>query len=100
MVMYMHSIQMELALRRRILIFYCRAGVVFTNAHSSASVCAPTRYALLTGNHVYRGRNPGGTWDHFSGSQILPDQQTIADVLKGLAIPLHSSGKAILVPRF
>ena len=30
-------------------------GVVFTHAHSSASVCAPTRYAILTGNHVYRG---------------------------------------------
>ena len=29
--------------------FLLEKGVVFTNAHSSASVCAPTRYALLTG---------------------------------------------------
>ena len=62
--------------------FLLQTGVVFTNAHSSASVCAPTRYALLTGNHVYRGRNLGGTWDHFSGSQIVLNQKTIADVLR------------------
>lgn len=80
--------------------FLLEAGVVFTNAHSSASVCAPTRYALLTGNHVYRGRNPGGTWDHFSGSQILPDQQTIADVLKGVGYSTAFFGKSHLGSTF
>ena len=29
-----------------------KQGVTFTHAHSSASVCAPTRYALLAGNHA------------------------------------------------
>ena len=80
--------------------FLLETGVVFANAHSSASVCAPTRYALLTGNHVYRGRNPGGTWDHFSGSQILPDQQTIADVLKGAGYSTAFFGKSHLGSRF
>jgi len=56
-------------------------GANFINAHSSASVCAPTRYAILTGNHVYRGRNAMGTWPPFSGSQILKHQQTLASLL-------------------
>ena len=60
-------------------------GANFMNAHSSASVCAPTRYALLTGNRVYRGSNPMGTWPAFGGSQILPGQKTLADLL-------HSEG--------
>ena len=75
-------------------------GVTFTNAHSSASVCAPTRYALLTGNHVYRGRNPGGTWGHFSGSQILHDQQTLADVLRHAGYKTAFFGKSHLGSRF
>ena len=75
-------------------------GVVFTNAHSSASVCAPTRYALLTGNHVYRGRNPGGTWGHFSGSQIVSGQQTLADVLSRAGYSTAFFGKSHLGSTF
>jgi arylsulfatase A-like enzyme len=73
-----------------------KTGITFTQAHSSASVCAPTRYALLTGNHVYRGKNPGGTWDHFSGSQILSGQQTIADVLRAAGYRTAFFGKGHL----
>ena len=75
-------------------------GLTFTHAHSSASVCAPTRYALLTGNHVYRGRNPGGTWDHFSGSQILPGQQTIPDMLRTAGYHTAFFGKSHLGGKF
>jgi len=57
-------------------------GLSFVNAHSSASVCAPSRYALLTGNRVYRGRKPMGSWAPFDGSQILKGQMTIADMLR------------------
>ena len=72
------------------------SGVTFSQAHSSASVCAPTRYALLTGNHVYRGRLPGGTWSHFAGSQILSGQQTIADRLRGAGYTTAFFGKGHL----
>ena len=75
-------------------------GVTFTQAHSSASVCAPTRYALLTGNHVYRGRLPGGTWSHFDGSQILPGQQTIADRLRDAGYATAFFGKGHLGSTF
>lgn len=80
--------------------FLLEEGVVFTNAHSSASVCAPTRYALLTGNHVYRGRKPGGTWDHFSGSQIVLNQKTIADVLRPAGYSTAFFGKSHLGSTF
>ena len=75
-------------------------GLTFTHAHSSASVCAPTRYALLTGNHVYRGRNPGGTWGHFSGSQILSGQQTLADMLRTAGYRTAFFGKGHLGAKF
>ena len=75
-------------------------GLTFTQAHSSASVCAPTRYALLTGNHVYRGRLPGGTWSHFQGSQILPGQQTIADQLRDAGYTTAFFGKGHLGSTF
>lgn len=57
-------------------------GVCFTHAHSSSSVCAPSRYSLLTGNHAYRGTRPMGTWKTFCNSQIRPGQRTLADVLR------------------
>lgn len=75
-------------------------GVTFTHAHSSASVCAPTRYALLTGNHVYRGRLSGGTWSHFQGSQIKEGQQTVADALKTVGYATAFFGKGHLGSTF
>ena len=36
-------------------------GVRFTDAHSSASKCAPSRYSLITGNYQWRGRSGWGT---------------------------------------
>ncbi|MCG8448799.1 MAG: sulfatase-like hydrolase/transferase [Pirellulales bacterium] len=61
---------------------FVKDGAYFVHAHSSSSVCAPSRYALLTGNHVYRGTQPMGTWGMFCPSQIKPGQRTIADVLR------------------
>lgn len=57
-------------------------GVSFQHAHSPAAVCAPTRYALLTGNHVYRGRLASGTWSPDLPSQILQGQETLGDRLQ------------------
>lgn len=31
-------------------------GMIFTDAHSGASVCTPTRYGLLTGRYAWRTR--------------------------------------------
>jgi Arylsulfatase A and related enzymes len=31
-------------------------GLLFTDGHSSASTCTPSRYSLLTGSHAFRGK--------------------------------------------
>jgi arylsulfatase A len=33
-----------------------KEGVIFTDAHTSSSVCSPSRYALLTGRYNWRTR--------------------------------------------
>ena len=38
-------------------------GMRFTDAHSPAALCAPSRFSLLTGSHPYRNGRAGGTWD-------------------------------------
>jgi arylsulfatase A len=57
-------------------------GISFTDAHTSAAKCAPSRYSLITGNYQWRGREAWGTWEYKGGSQILPGQETMAGLLK------------------
>jgi arylsulfatase A len=57
-------------------------GMVFTDAHSAAGTCAPSRYSVLTGNYPWRGRKPGGTWRYNEPCQILDHQETIGTLLK------------------
>ena len=33
-------------------------GMLFTDAHSPAALCAPSRYSLLTGSYPYRNGRP------------------------------------------
>lgn len=40
-----------------------REGVRFTDAHSPAALCAPSRFSLLTGSSPYRNGRPGGSWN-------------------------------------
>lgn len=38
-------------------------GMRFTDAHSPAALCAPSRFSLLTGSYPYRNGRPEGSWD-------------------------------------
>ena len=38
-------------------------GMTFTDSHSGASVCTPTRYGLLTGRYAWRTRLQNGVFD-------------------------------------
>ena len=69
-------------------------GVRFTNAHASASVCVPSRMAILTGRYPFRfGRGSnGGPWG-FIGLQLKKTQFTIARMLQGAGYRTACIGK-------
>jgi len=58
-----------------------RAGMMFTDAHTTAALCAPTRYSVITGNYPWRGRRPGGTWRWDEPPQFLEGQLTSGHLL-------------------
>lgn len=56
-------------------------GMLFTDAHSGAAVCSPTRYGLLTGRHFLR--RPGWIKGILNRCLIDDDQLTVAEMLQG-----------------
>ena len=59
-----------------------RMGVTFKDAHSS-SICAPSRYMLLSGNYAHRGFRPNGSWGFYENrNQFLDRQRSIAELLR------------------
>jgi len=57
-----------------------RHGVRFTDGHTSASVCTPSRYALLTGR--YHWRDFHGIVRSFGASVFQPQQLTLPEMLR------------------
>ncbi|VGO13147.1 Arylsulfatase [Pontiella desulfatans] len=57
-------------------------GMVFTDAHSSSSVCTPTRYGILTGRYNWRSKLQKSVLWGFSQPLIAPDRLTVAGFLK------------------
>lgn len=57
-------------------------GVQFTDAHTSSSVCTPTRYGILTGRYNWRSTLKKGVLDGYSKELISPKTKTIAGFLK------------------
>lgn len=76
-----------------------REGMRFTDAHTAAALCAPTRYTVATGNYTWRGRLPGGTWGWNQPQQFMPGQKTVGHLLQeagyrtGLFGKLHYGGE-------
>ena len=56
-------------------------GMVFTDAHSSSSVCTPTRYSVLTGRYHWRTKLQSGVLGGFSPPLIAEDRLTVAGFL-------------------
>lgn len=69
-----------------------RQGVRFTNMHSSAATCTPSRYALLTGEYAWR-REGTGIAAGDAGSIIRPERFTLADVFKSAGYQTGVVGK-------
>ena len=57
-------------------------GMTFTDAHSSSSVCTPTRYSILTGRYNWRTRLQKQVLMGFDPPLIAPDRPTVAGLLK------------------
>jgi arylsulfatase A len=57
-------------------------GMNFTDAHTTSSVCTPTRYGLLTGRYNWRTKLQQGVLGGLSPPLIEPGRMTIAGLLK------------------
>ncbi|MFD2725178.1 sulfatase-like hydrolase/transferase [Hyunsoonleella rubra] len=67
-----------------------KSGVVFTDAHVSATVCAPSRAGLITGKYQQRfGFEANGT----GGIGLSDDVVTMADVFKTNGYNTYALGK-------
>jgi len=58
------------------------AGMIFTDAHSSSSVCTPTRYGILTGRYNWRSRLQTHVQGGCSPRLIEPGRMTAPSMLK------------------
>jgi arylsulfatase A-like enzyme len=56
-------------------------GMRFSNAHSPAALCAPTRYSIMSGNYPMRSYAPWGVWGGFGKNGIEKGQKNIATVM-------------------
>ncbi len=68
-----------------------KMGVRFTDAHSAAAVCTPSRYGLLSG--TCPARTDINNFTAGRGPVIDPDEITIADLLKEQGYATHMIGK-------
>ncbi len=57
-------------------------GVLFTDAHSSSSVCTPTRYGILTGRYNWRSSLKSGVLFGYDKGLLDPKRETVASFLK------------------
>jgi arylsulfatase A-like enzyme len=71
-------------------------GMTFTDGHSGASVCTPSRYALMTGRYCWRtlraagvGRGPKS----YGGCMIVPDRMTLGALLRNQGYKTAFIGK-------
>ncbi|MCH7916589.1 MAG: arylsulfatase [Planctomycetes bacterium] len=59
-----------------------RDGIVFTDGHSSDTVCTPSRYALLTGRYSWRTRLKKGVINSTAKPLVSTARATLATLLK------------------
>uniref|UniRef100_UPI003217F0EE sulfatase family protein n=1 Tax=uncultured Draconibacterium sp. TaxID=1573823 RepID=UPI003217F0EE len=57
-------------------------GMIFTDAHTSSSVCTPTRYGILTGRYNWRTKLKQGVLSGKSPALINTERETVASLLK------------------
>lgn len=68
------------------------AGLRFTDAHSVASVCTPSRYSLMTGEYAFRKKGTGIA-SGIEGLLIDPQRTTLPSMLRGAGYATAIVGK-------
>lgn len=68
-------------------------GMTFTDAHSSSSVCTPTRYSILTGRYNWRTHLQKSVLYGFDKPLIASDRLTVAGFLKQHGYTTAAIGK-------
>ncbi|MEN8661157.1 MAG: sulfatase family protein [Lentimonas sp.] len=70
-----------------------REGMIFTDAHTSSSVCTPSRYSLLTGRYNWRTTRQVSVTGGFSKPLIPISRMTVASLLKAQGYNTAMIGK-------
>ena len=68
------------------------SGVRFTDAHAHP-LCSPSRYSLLSGNYVFRGRYTSSAWSVFNRPQLLDNQRSLATAFCDAGYETLTAGK-------
>jgi len=68
-------------------------GMRFTDAHTGAAVCTPTRYGVVTGRYSWRGRLKRGVLGGYSPPLIERGRTTVASLLKARGYATGVVGK-------
>src|SRR4051812_7007182 len=69
-----------------------KAGLRFTDAHSSAATCTPSRYSLLTGEYAWR-KEGTGILPGDAALIIKPGRTTLPSMLQGAGYKTGVVGK-------
>ena len=69
------------------------AGMRFTNAHSPAAVCSPTRYGVLTGRYAWRTRMKRGVVKAYERALIESGRSTVGNLLQDHGYHTAAIGK-------
>ena len=68
-------------------------GITFLDAHSSSSVCTPTRYGVLTGRYNWRSRLARGVLSGTSEHLIPAERETVAHLMRRAGYHTQMIGK-------
>jgi len=72
---------------------FAAQGMKFIDAHTSSSVCTPTRYGVLTGRYNWRSRLQSGVLGGLSPRLIEPGRLTVAQLLRDQGYATACFGK-------
>ena len=75
------------------LVRMAKSGITFLDAHSSSSVCTPTRYGLLTGRYNWRSRLARGVLSGTSEHLIPKDRPTVGHLMRRAGYHTQMIGK-------